>query len=94
MIGKIIEKYQGVLYAGPSSLLLQKNGTKENEYLMIINDTSTFISSNPDEAKVMIATSLCFLTGIIHVTFIYFLIYLFIFSGSKSLIRDFLIFEN
>ena len=54
MIGKTIEKYAGILYSEKetrSELLKQEN----------------YLSSDTNEAKVMIATSLALLVGLIHV---------------------------
>lgn len=60
MIGKTIEKYAGVLYENKPALV-QDNNTSN------VNETNGYLSSNSDEAKIMIATSLALLTGIIHV---------------------------
>jgi hypothetical protein len=83
MIGKTIEKYEGVLYAPITSGLNlninnnnnhhhhhHRNSSEQSLSSNMINDNSSYLSNNVDEAKVMIATSLGFLTGIIHV-FIY-----------------------
>ena len=57
MIGKTIERYAGILYEDPS-IHFRKNETRI---------TTAYLSKNPDEAKLMIATSLAFLSGVIHV---------------------------
>jgi len=68
MIGKTIEKYEGVLYAPfSSSLHFSSNNNNTVDNLNMINDNSSYLSNNIDEAKVMIANSLGFLTVIIHV---------------------------
>lgn len=61
MIGKIIQKYAGILYA--DSIKIKENNDT-------FNTENDFLSENVDEAKVMIATSLAFLTGVIHVSLI------------------------
>lgn len=79
MIGKTIEKYEGVLYA-PIGLNLNinnnnhhlHNSSEQSLSSNMINDNSSYLSNNVDEAKVMIATSLGFLTGIIHVFIVFF----------------------
>ena len=65
MIGKTIEKYAGVLYADTT---LSSHETNDTDSLNMIYRNASFLSSNVDEAKVMIATSLGFITGLIHVT--------------------------
>ena len=54
MVGKTIEKYAGILYA--AKLPSITNGSII--YNITINEPNSFISSDPTEAKVMIATSL------------------------------------
>ena len=64
MIGKTIEKYAGILYDDPSIEHIKKNETRL---------TTAYLSKDPNEAKLMIATSLAFLAGVIHVrTYFYF----------------------
>ena len=60
MIGKKIEKYDGVLYSEKEtrSINLPKNELPKQE---------NYLSSDTNEAKVMIATSLALLVGLIHV---------------------------
>lgn len=64
MIGKTIEKYAGVLYEDTMHVVYAHDSNGSELHL---NDNSSYLSSDPEEAKVMIATSLCFLAGIIHV---------------------------
>ena len=59
MVGKIIERYEGILYPHPALNL-------DNMTLPMTNN-SMYLSHNVIEAKIMIATSLCFLAGTIHV---------------------------
>ncbi len=59
MIGKTIEKYEGVLYA-PIGLNLNinnnnhlHNSSEQSLSSNMINDNSSYLSNNVDEAKVM-----------------------------------------
>ena len=58
MIGKAIDKYSGILYPKIPEEIGNYSNNSANEYL----------STNIEEAKIMIATSLAFLTGVIHVS--------------------------
>jgi hypothetical protein len=64
MIGKTIEKYAGVLYKDEEIL---NNNKTENEF-----KEQNYLSNDVNEAKVMIATSLALLVGIIHVRVLWF----------------------
>ena len=64
MIGKTIEKYAGILYKDEETL---NNNKTENE----LNEAN-YLSNDVNEAKVMIATSLALLVGIIHVRIFWF----------------------
>ena len=63
MIGKTIEKYSGILYED-AYLAAAYNGSGNN-----VQDLGVFLSNDINEAKVMIATSLALLVGIIQVSF-------------------------
>ena len=64
MIGKTIEKYSGILYEDED--FPGANNITENEAL----EETAYISMDINEAKIMIATSLALLVGIIHVRFL------------------------
>jgi MFS superfamily sulfate permease-like transporter len=74
MIGTTIDKYSGILYAENNDINNNNNNETLNKQLNQSSSSSTlitnnFISNDVNEAKVMIATSLAFLTGCIHVIF-------------------------
>jgi len=54
MVGKTIDKYAGILYSNSSSPMANIS----HNYNISINEPNSFISSDPTEAKIMIATSL------------------------------------
>ena len=60
MVGKIIQKYDGVLYTYINIV----NGS-----MVVDNNSTRYLSDDPIEAKIMIATSLTFLIGLIQVNF-------------------------
>lgn len=68
MIDMSIRKYDGVLFIETDSIELYNNNKT-----MYTNTTISkgLLSNDPNEAKLIIATSLAFLTGLIQV-FIYF----------------------
>ena len=59
MVGSILLKHAGVLY--PNEDMMSSNTTDTNK------TNINFISNDPIEAKIMIATSLTLLTGFVHV---------------------------
>lgn len=77
MIGTTIDKYSGILYAENGDI--DNNNQTLNKQLNQSTSSSTlinnnFISNDVNEAKVMIATSLAFLTGCIHVSLYFFIL--------------------
>jgi len=77
MIGTTIDKYSGILYAEYGDI--DNNNQTSNKQLNQSLSSSTlinnnFISNDVNEAKVMIAMSLAFLTGCIHVSFYFFIL--------------------
>ncbi len=77
MIGTTIDKYSGILYAEYGDI--DNNNQTLNKQLNQSLSSSTlinnnFISNDVNEAKVMIAMSLAFLTGCIHVSFYFFIL--------------------
>lgn len=63
MVLSTIEKYEGVLYPSDSDIL----AALANRDNISNSTTENFLSNDPDKAKLIIATSLNFLTGIIHI---------------------------
>jgi len=63
MIGKTIEKYSGTLYRDEEKTNI--NNDTENNLQEL--GTGTYLSNDVNEAKIMIATSLALLVGLIHV---------------------------
>ena len=61
MIGKTIEKYSGTLYRDEEKTNIN-NDTENN-----LQELGTYLSNDVNEAKIMIATSLALLVGLIHV---------------------------
>ena len=60
MIGKTIEKYAGVLYSEKETRSINLSNSE-------LPKQENYLSSDTNEAKVMIATSLALLVGLIHV---------------------------
>jgi len=81
MIGTAIDKYSGILYAEGSETTITTTTTSNSNNSHILPNhlnesalsNNNFISNDVNEAKLMIATSLAFLTGCIHVSFYFFL---------------------
>lgn len=61
MVASSINKYKGVLYP------LNSNSTENSTES--INNVAQYISNDPDEARVLIATCLALVTGLIQIVF-------------------------
>jgi MFS superfamily sulfate permease-like transporter len=80
MVANVIKQYDGILYAKDHAA---SNSTVEQQH-------SSYLSDNPDEAKVRIAMMLAFQTGCIQVKYIGQTIY----YANKSFIKSIVFYLN